>query len=121
MKQRGFTLVEVLVALVIVGVALPALLVQVMGAVDGQAHLRDKAVARWVARNRLAELQLAQRLSGQRLNGSDTGTTRLAEQSWQWTATAQATPGNYLRRVEVSVARAANEEPLVTLTGFLRE
>ena len=40
-QQKGFTLIEVMVALLVVGIALPALMVQITAQVDGSAYLRD--------------------------------------------------------------------------------
>ena len=54
----GFTLVEVMVALAVVAVALPALLVTLSQQLDGLRYLEDRTHAQWVAANRLAELRL---------------------------------------------------------------
>jgi general secretion pathway protein I len=53
--ERGFTLVEVMVALAVVAIALPALLVALSQHVDGTGYLRDKSLAQMVAANKLAE------------------------------------------------------------------
>ena len=58
MRARGFTLVEVMVALAVVAVALPALLTTLYQQADDTAYLRDKALAHMVAANRLQETRL---------------------------------------------------------------
>ena len=60
-RQRGFTLIEVMLALVIVATAVPALLLTLDQQIDGTAHIRDRSLAQIIAANRLAELRLAQR------------------------------------------------------------
>jgi general secretion pathway protein I len=57
-SDRGFTLVEVLVALVVVALGLAALMVAVQGAARTSGYLRDKTLAQWIALNRIAEVRL---------------------------------------------------------------
>ena len=57
--QRGFTLLEVLVALVIVGVALGASLRAVGSLTQNSSHLRAAMMATWSAENRLSQIRLA--------------------------------------------------------------
>lgn len=57
-SEAGFTLVEVLVALVVVAIGLAALMVAVSGTARTSGYLRDKTLAQWIALNRLAEVRL---------------------------------------------------------------
>ncbi|MGP6254950.1 type II secretion system minor pseudopilin GspI [Pseudomonas aeruginosa] len=58
LSSRGFTLIEVLVALAIVAIALAAAIRAVGLMTDGNGLLRDKSLALLAAENRLAELRL---------------------------------------------------------------
>lgn len=58
-KQCGFTLLEVLVALVIVGVALGASLRALGSLTQNSEHLRNTMMAMWSAENRLSQIRLA--------------------------------------------------------------
>jgi prepilin-type N-terminal cleavage/methylation domain-containing protein len=63
-SSSGFTLVEVLVALVVVALGLAALMVAVQGAARTSGYLRDKTLAQWIALNRIAEVRLTANKSG---------------------------------------------------------
>jgi type II secretion system protein I len=69
-RSAGFTLVEVMVALAIVALALPALLLTLDQQIDGTAYLRDRSLAQIVASNRLTEVRLALRSGRQNLRGT---------------------------------------------------
>ncbi|MCD6027808.1 MAG: gspI [Solimicrobium sp.] len=58
-QQAGFTLLEVLVALVIVGVALGASLRAVGSLTQNSTHLRVSMMSMWSAENRLAQIRLS--------------------------------------------------------------
>ena len=59
MRHRGFTLLEVLVALVIIGVALAASMRGAMSLTTTAEYTREKMLAVMTAENRLLELRLA--------------------------------------------------------------
>jgi general secretion pathway protein I len=114
-RTRGFTLLEVLVALAIVSVALAGLVRTGAQASDTTAYLERKTFAHWVAMNHFAELQATeQRLS----KGRSKGVAEMAGLEWQWQRVVKATPDPRLVQVELVVGRA--EEPeLTVLTGYL--
>ncbi|MBN2648010.1 MAG: type II secretion system minor pseudopilin GspI [Thiotrichales bacterium] len=56
--QRGFTLIEVLIALVVAAIALSALSRALGVSAQSQSYLEEKIVATWVAQNTLLQLQL---------------------------------------------------------------
>ena len=58
-RRRGFTLVEILVALAIVAIALTAGMRALTQATDSAAALKARTLALWVAQNRLAAAQIA--------------------------------------------------------------
>jgi len=100
---RGFTLIEVLVALAIVAIGMAA----VMGALTSSANtisfLRDKTFAQWVALNQIANL----RLSGQQPPiGNSNGDTDFAGRSWHWRQEVVATQVPGVERIDVSVRPA---------------
>jgi len=120
-RRRGFTLIEVMVALAIVAIAVPALLFTLDQQIDGRAHLRERSLAQVVARNRLTELRLALRAGRRRLQGAVSGSETLAERDWYWRIRTIATEVPNFSRVEIEVRDREGEgtAPLYTLVAFL--
>ena len=111
-RLRGFTLIEVLVALVIVAVGVAALLGSLNSAANSTAYLRDKAFAQWIAVNRITETRLA---TTPPANGKSEGEIDYAGQRWQWRQVVSATQFPTLRRIDVSV-RPASAAPAASST-----
>jgi general secretion pathway protein I len=104
-RQRGFTLLEVLVALVIVGTALGAGLRAVGSLAQNSNGLRSAMMATWSAENRLVQIRLGREFPevGKRAFDCPQGDLRLVCQEEVFTS-----PNPLLRRVEVSVFDAEN-------------
>ena len=121
--QSGFTLVEVMVALAVVALALPALMFALYQQVDGTGYLRDKSLAQMVASNKLVELRLLTAARTGLFSGVDSGVEELAGRPWHWRLESSATQVQSFYRVEIAV-RAGEEEsglPLHTLVAFMFE
>jgi len=103
----GFTLLEVLVALVIVGTALGASLRAVGSLTQNSTDLRTSMMATWSAENRLSQIRLAHEWPalGQRRFDCDQGELHLVCEENVYT-----TPNPYFRRVEVNVLDAGNTD-----------
>jgi len=56
-KQQGFSLIEVMIALIIASVSLIALSTTLSQYVFNQGTIKERVVATWVAQNRLLEVQ----------------------------------------------------------------
>lgn len=121
LRAAGFTLVEVMVALAVVAIAVPALLFTLDQQIDGTAYLRDRSLAQIVASNRMSELRLALRGGQRRLQGSLSGSETLASRDWYWQIRTTATQVPNFSRVEVLVRDRDDERatPLYTLVAFL--
>jgi len=115
--QRGFTLMEILVALAIIAIVLGAL-VQAAGATAANAgRIRDKTVAQWVAANKLAEMQVSGTFPD---TGSKTGESEMLGQTWYWKTIVQAVEDDDLRRVDIEVRQDEDSDnSIVTVAGFV--
>jgi general secretion pathway protein I len=115
----GFTLVEVLVALMVVAMGLAALMVAVSGTARTSGYLRDKTLAQWMALNRLSEVRLNLTKFGQ---NADTGEINFANRTWHYDTryfdTSIATMKRVVVRVYAGDAKTKGN-PLVESTGFL--
>ena len=114
-RARGFTLLEVLIALAVVALALLALTRTAMLQVADFDALRERTLAGWVAANVLAETRLA---SAMPATGRSDGKTELAARSWRWTRDVRTTPDSEVRRVDIQVFAGDSKEPSASLSGF---
>ncbi len=117
--QKGFTLVEVMVAMMIVALALPALLGQAESLSQHTFSARSKTQAFWVAQNKMAEISIERRLTGEMPPRKETDTVELGRNKWNWTVTTEETPVENMYRIEVEVALQGQDSPLAWLSGFV--
>ena len=119
-RTRGFTLVEVLVALMIVAIGLAALMVAVSGTARTSGYLRDKTLAQWIALNRLTEVRLNR--NNKFAKNTDAAEVNFAGRTWHYDTryfdTSFATMKRIVVRVYAGDAKAKGN-PLAESTSFL--
>ena len=109
LAAKGFTLVEVMVALMIVAMALPSLVILVVNQVDGAAHIRDKTYAMWIAENELTRLTLLNNkelFKTFKLPEKDSGRTEMVGMQWQWrfeTSQADELPVKGIVKIDIDI------------------
>jgi len=118
-QARGFTLIEVLVALVIVALGMGALMTALTGAAQSTMQLREKSFAEWIGLNQLATARLSHALPA---NGKSEKDVDFAGSTWHWQqeVTDMAVPG--LKRITIQVRHAGDDVPkdhwVATVVGF---
>jgi general secretion pathway protein I len=116
-RMRGFTLIEILVALALAAVALAAGMRALAQAADGAGTLKARTLALWVAQNRLAAIQLA---PDSLASANTQGQAMQAGVSFLWKVNVGGTPNPAFRRVNIVVVEAATPDyVLARLTGYV--
>ena len=113
----GFTLIEVLAALVIVALGMLGVIEAVTQNARNGSYLREKTLAHWIAMNVITE----RRLQPSPPDIAETSDEiEYAGERWRWTLRVSETPVESMRRMDVFVrpADAPEDEALATLTGF---
>ena len=120
-RHRGFTLLEVLIALLILALVLVALIRAAGLQAQALNHHRDSTLAQWVAANVAAEL----RSEGAPPVGRQQGEMQMGPQRWRWLAETEDTDVERLRRIEIRVYAAGEAslaggeaDPVARLTAF---
>jgi general secretion pathway protein I len=128
-RSKGFTLIEVMVALLVLALAMSALQLRIGQTLDSAAYLRDKTIAQWVALNQLELLRISTRFGNAPAQQQITGTAAMAGRTWYWVLTPQlspdielgaaalSSPSLVLITVSAENPEAARASPLVSLTG----
>jgi general secretion pathway protein I len=106
-QPRGFTLLEVLIALAIVTMSVAALLGAVTSSASNILYLKDKTFAEWVALNRITEIRTAEQMPDV---GKRSGSAEMGGQKWQWEEEVAELPIKGLFRIDVRV-RSLGEAP----------
>ncbi len=115
---RGFTLLEVMVALAVLAISLGALSKGVSNYLGNASYLQDRTLATWVAENHVTELQIMQ--SWPKVDTTK-GSVQMAGREWYWVQRVTAIDGRpEIRQVQVQIfAQPDARRPLATLISLL--
>jgi len=116
-RTRGFTLIEVLAALLIVALGMLGVIQAVTQTARNGTYLREKTLAHWVAMNVITERRL---MPDPPAVAESSDEVEFAGQRWRWSMTVTQTAVESLRRMDVEVRPAdkPESEPLTIVTGF---
>ncbi|MEO5573337.1 MAG: type II secretion system minor pseudopilin GspI [Gammaproteobacteria bacterium] len=113
-QQRGFTLLEVMVALAVLAIAMAAVIKGIGANVSNMAYLRDRTLAHWVGMDIITESQV-------RRDWPDPpetdGAMLMGEREWHWQITVEETPDPDVRRMVVETR--ANKDDRQALTHLI--
>lgn len=116
-RSRGFTLLEVIVALGIVSVGILAVSQAMVKHTDSVARLEQRTTGLWVASNRLEILRIRRT---DPVAGQAKGTEQMAGRTWYYREYIRATADPLLYRVDIRVSLdEAGEQETASLFGYL--
>lgn len=122
-KTSGFTLVEVLIALVVFAILGFTVSARVGDVVNQTYSIERRTVAHWVANNHLNRLNIARRATIEPIDtGRDRERITMAGREWVLEVEISDTSQPTFKRVEIDVYELEGSEeigPLDNITGFL--
>lgn len=115
--QYGFTLIEVLIALLILAIALIAVTKATQDSIRDTARVQDRIIAQWVGLNVISRMQIGL-ISPPKIDSASENTVKMMNQNWRWRAAVVSGVSEY-ERITVSVYRQGEKSQLAKLTGFI--
>lgn len=116
-RSRGFTLLEVMVALAVIAIGLGAVISEASRNTRNAGLLQDKTLAHWVAMNKVVEFQVSDEWPGA---GEQKGDVEMAGREWYWKVIIINTMDERVRRMDVEVRTdAGSERPLTKVISYL--
>ncbi|MGD8484477.1 MAG: type II secretion system minor pseudopilin GspI [Thioalkalispiraceae bacterium] len=113
--RKGFTLLEVLVALAVLAIGMAALIKVTASNTSNTAYLKEKTFAHWVAVNKANELRVAKSWPDV---GVSNGTVFMGKHEWRWKLKVSNTPDKNVRRLEIEVGREGADESVAYISAF---
>jgi general secretion pathway protein I len=116
-RTAGFTLIEVLVALIVVGLGMLAVIQTVSQTANTTSYMREKTIAQWIAMNQLTQVRLQPSAPPVDKSSDE---VEMAGRDWRWTMEVKQTPIESIRRIEVRVRPkdAPETSSLAFVAGF---
>lgn len=115
-RARGFTLVEVLAALVIISLGMLGVIQAVSQTTNNSAYVRERTLAHWIGMNRVTEVRLEAKAPS---IGTDKGEVEMAGRKWAWSMEVTQTAVESIRRIDVSVSLPdSKDSSLALVSGF---
>ena len=112
----AFTLIEVMVALLVITLGMGAVIVTTGESGWKSSHLRESTIASWVAYNEIAMFRAKRTWSDA---SSRTGDAEMANTEWDWRMKISTTDDPSLRRLDVEVSIKGETAVKARVTGFI--
>lgn len=117
-KSQGFTLLEVMVALMIIAIVLLSLLRITALQANHLQYLEQKNIAQWIALDIIAKMQ-ARLISFGGSSGTLKGSTTQLNYNWYWQVSFSSTADPHALQATVEIKPSLNGNPLVHFVTYL--
>lgn len=121
-RQRGLTLIEVLIALAIVSIAMTAVIKAASQNINSTGYLQRKTIAMYVGQQVINEAR-ANVLKVGGSSGHQKLTTEMLGREWFWQTEEEETPNNRIKKITVKVYENEEQEdeasPIITLESYV--
>ena len=114
--QRGFTLLEVMIALLVITLGMGAVMSTTSESGWKSSHLRESTIASWVAYNEIALYRASRTWNSV---SKRSGVTEMANADWEWSMEISKTDDDKLRRLDVEVTLKGEDAVKARVTGFI--
>jgi general secretion pathway protein I len=115
-RKSAFTLIEVMVALLVITLGMGAVIVTTGESGWKSSHLRESTIASWVAYNEIAMFRAKRSWSDA---SSRSGDAEMANAEWDWQMKISKTDDPSLRRIDVEVSLKGETAVKARVTGFI--
>lgn len=115
---KGFTLLEIMVALVILAIALSAASFAISRNAQNATYIDQKTAAHWVAMNIISKEQLKALQPNFYGGGEDNGETTMLNYTWYWKSQVETVAADHTYRISVDVSQKQNGPPVDHLEGY---
>ena len=116
--RQGFTLLEVLIALMVISISLVAIAGEMISMLNAANTMQERTYASWIAHNKVTEMRLANIVPEV---STSSGELDYANREWAWRAVVSETGVENLFRVDVSISYPGGDPIMRPITGFIGE
>lgn len=118
--SQGFTLIEVLIALVIMAISLTAVSYAISRNAQNAAYIDQKMAAHWVAMNVISHAQVQAEQASSTAIAQQSGTTEMLNRTWYWESKTEALASDEkIYHINVSVSAHESGSPVEQLDSYL--
>ncbi len=116
--KRGFTLLEVLVALMVISISLVAIAGEMISMLNAANTMQERTYASWIGHNKITEMRLANVVPDV---STSSGELDYANREWAWRAVVSETGVDNLFRVDVTISYPGGDPIMRAISGFIGE